>query len=337
MSRVSEARPCFVGVDVGGTNIKVGVVTDDGRAVSRVKIRTEAERGPQIGLANIYRAIEQALADASLTVDDLCAIGLATPGTMDIPAGMLLDPPNLPGWTNLPIRQIVSDHFGKPTILQNDANAAAYGEFWVGAGRDVSSLVLWTLGTGIGCGIILDHIVIEGRHSHGAECGHIIVQMDGGRLLPGTGQYGTLEAYAGAKAVVARCLEELESGRQSLIRTQLEAGERLTPLLIAQVAEQGDALANEIVMETARYLGVGTVTLMHTIDPAMVLFGGAMTFGGSQSELGRRFLQRIRDEVQLRAFPVPAAQTVIDFATLGGDAGFIGAAGCARLKYGRRT
>jgi glucokinase len=112
------------------------------------------------------------------------------------------------------------------------------------------------------------------------------------------------------------------------------AGQELTPLLIAQAAEQGDRLADELIMDTARYMGVGTTTLMHTIDPDMVLFGGAMTFGAGETELGRRFLQTIKDEVHIRAFPVPYAKTKLDFATLGGDAGYIGAAGCARLKFG---
>jgi glucokinase len=220
-----------------------------------------------------------------------------------------------------------------PTVLQNDANAAAYGEFWAGRAKDARSLVFWTLGTGIGCGIIIDHVIIEGAHSHGAECGHIIIEMTNGRLC-GTGQYGTLEAYASARALVARCEEALAAGRTSSISAHLAAGDNLTPLLIAQAAESGDRLCEDLVMETARFMGVGTVSLMHTIDPEMVLFGGAMTFGRTESGLGQRFLQEIRAEVKKRAFPIPAAKTIIEYASLGSDAGFIGAAGCARMKFG---
>src|SRR5262249_61034736 len=205
-------------------------------------------------------------------------------------------------------------------------NAAAYGEFWAGRAKEARSLVFWTLGTGIGCGIILDHLIVEGAHSHAAECGHIIIEMRNGRLC-GTGQYGTLEAYAGARAVVARCEEALAAGRTSSISAQLEAGEKLTPLLMAQTAEAGDALCDEIVMDTARYMGVGTVTLMHTIDPEMVLFGGGMTVGRNETALGRRFLQEIRTEVRKQAFPNPAAKTRVDYASLGGDRGELGAAG----------
>ncbi|MFN0198786.1 MAG: ROK family protein [Planctomycetaceae bacterium] len=325
-------RLLFLGIDVGGTNIKAGVVDQFGRTIAHTAVPTEADRGPETGLRNIYRAAEQALEKSDVKLDDIQVIGLATPGTMDLKAGMLLDPPNLPGWCNFPIRQRVHDYFGKQTILQNDANAAAYGEFWVGAGREAHSLVFWTLGTGIGCGIIIGDLIIEGEHSHGGECGHIIIQMDGGRPYD-TGQTGTLEAYAGGKSIVRRVEEALASGRTSSLKNLVEEGTPLSPLLIAQACEQGDALAEEIIMDAARCLGAGTTTLMHTIDPDMVLLGGSMTFGRDETDLGRRFLQRIRDEVQKRAFPIPYAHTKIDYATLGGDAGYIGAAGCAKLKY----
>jgi glucokinase len=326
-------EPIYVGIDVGGTNIKAGIVTHSGKSLAKTSLPTEAEKGIQHGLTVIYRTVEAALAQAGLAIGDVHAIGLATPGTMDIPGGWLLEPPNLPGWWNFSIRDTVGAHFQKPTLLQNDANAAAYGEFWTGAARDAHSLVFWTLGTGIGCGIIVDHLIIEGEHSHGSECGHIIIDMNSPRLSP-AGQNGTLEAFCGAKALVHRCEEALASGRDSILRERLAAGAELTPLLIAQAAEQGDGLADDIVMETGRYLGVGTTTLMHTINPSMFLFGGAMTFGRNETQLGRRFLQAIKDEVKKRAFHVPFERTTIDFATLGGDAGYIGAAGCARLKFG---
>ena len=335
MSASLPQPPYYVGVDLGGTNIKAGIVTHDAVSLSKVSVPTEADRGPEVGLKNIGRAVEQAVRESGLKLADLTAIGLATPGTMDIPAGMLLNPPNLPGWVNFPIRDRLADLFKLPVAFQNDANAAAYGEFWAGAAKDANSLVFWTMGTGIGCGIIINDLIIEGAHSHGAECGHIIIEMHNGRRAE-TGQYGTLEAYAGAKGVVKRCHETLATGRESSLRKLVEAGEELTPLLIAEAAEAGDAVANDVVMETARLMGVGTTTLMHTIDPDMVLFGGAMTFGRDETELGRRFLQTIKDEVRQRAFPVPYAKTTIAYASLGGDAGYYGAAGCARLKYGKR-
>jgi glucokinase len=333
MSTTNARAPFYLGVDVGGTNIKAGVVDDVGRPLSRVSVPTEAARGPQVGLENTARAAEMAIAESGLARGALRGVGLATPGTMDIPAGLLLDPPNLPGWTDFPMRDLLAQKLQLPTILQNDANAAAYGEFWAGGAKDARSLVFWTLGTGIGCGIILDDVIIEGAHSHAAECGHTIIEMNGRREC-GSDLHGTLEAYAGARGLVARCQEALAAGRESSIRKHLSSGEELTPFLIGQTAEAGDPLCHDLVMETARFMGVGTVNLMHTIDPEMVLFGGAMTFGGNKTPLGRRFLEEIRAEVRKRAFPIPAAKTVLEYASLGSDAGFIGAAGCARLKFG---
>jgi glucokinase len=324
--------PFYAGIDVGGTNIKAGVVDCDGNPLGKASVPTDAEKGAEHGIASIKRVFELALEESGVRKQEIRGIGLATPGTMDIPNGMLLDPPNLPGWNNFAVRQRTEAAIGIQTVLQNDANAAAYGEFWAGAAKEADSLVFWTLGTGIGCGIIIGDLIVEGRHSHGAECGHIIVQMEEGRLC-GTGQYGTLEAYCGAKALVKRCQEALNDGQHSLLSELIKQGQELTPLLIANAAEQGDQLADDLIMQTARYMAVGTVTLMHTIDPDMVVFGGAMTFGAETTELGRRFLQEIKNEVKKRAFPIPYARTTLTYASLHNDAGFIGAAGCAKLKF----
>ena len=238
--------PFYLGVDVGGTNIKAGVVDSEANSLSHVSLPTKPKLGPKIGLQTICEASRKAIEQSRLKVDDIRAVGLATPGTMDIPKGMLLDPPNLPGWTNLPLRDQLSEELGLPTTLQNDANAAAYGEFWGGMAREASSLVFFTLGTGIGCGIIIGDTIVEGAHSHGAECGHIIIEMNNGRRCP-TGQYGTLEAYASATALVKRCREALDAGRESAITAELENGEKLTPLLIGRMCDEGDELAEEMI------------------------------------------------------------------------------------------
>jgi len=336
MSGQPEQPAYYLGIDLGGTNVKAGVVDDSGTPLSRCSQPTEAKRGPEQGLDTICHTAQQAIAESQIDTEAIRAVGLATPGTMDIPAGMLLDPPNLPGWTNLPIRQRIADRLQKPTVLQNDANAAALGEYWAGAGRTAHSLVMITLGTGVGAGIIVDNKIIQGEHSHGSECGHIIIQMEHGRRCV-SGQYGTLEAYVSARALVERCVEGLPHNPQSAIHQRLANGETPTALLIAEVAESGDRFAFELVMDTARYLGVGITSLMHTINPNVFLIGGAMTFGRDESALGRQFLERVRGEVGARAFPVPYQNTPILFASLGGDAGYIGAAGCAKLKCERQN
>ncbi|MFM9964262.1 MAG: ROK family protein [Planctomycetaceae bacterium] len=329
--RAGFHSPFFMGIDVGGTTIKIGIVDDQGQSLSKVVVPTESHRPVEVGMANLERCARESVEHAGLTMDDIHSVGLATPGTMDISAGMLLTPGNLPTWHHFPIRQAVADCLKKPTVLQNDANAAAFGEFWIGTAQAVSSAVMWTLGTGVGCGIVIQDVIIEGQHSHGGESGHNIVQMDGGRKNV-DGRYGSLEAYCSATAVVKRCQEALDAGTPSLLTAQIAAGQPLSAKLIGAAAEAGDEFADQLIMETARVLGVATVTMMHTIDPSMIIIGGAMTFGRNDNPIGRRFLQRIKDEVKARAFPFLAEKILIDFAKLGGDAGYIGAAGCVRFK-----
>jgi glucokinase len=273
-------------------------------------------------------AVHQAIREAG--VPSVTRVGFASAGPMDLPAGRYTTPINLKGWEDFPIRDRVAYHSGLPVTFENDANAAAYGEFWVGAGRGLASLVLLTLGTGVGCGVILGGRVVRGEHSYGGESGHIILDFTDAARVCGCGRRGCLEAYASATAVIKRTREALSGGRRSSLSARLAAGEKLTPKLIAVEAEAGDEFSLEIVLETARYLGVGVVSLMHMLQPEGVFLGGAMTFGGQESPLGRRFLDRVREEVRRRALPHVARRTSIDLASLGGDAGVIGAAGVAR-------
>lgn len=332
--RKSSMQEFFVGVDVGGTNINAGVVTSSGRPLSSVVLPTEADKGPEHGLATIRQAIKDAIEQSPIRLRNISAIGLATPGTLDIPNGILLEPANLPKWRHIPIRQVIADHFDKPTTLQNDANAAAFGEFWGGAGRGAHSLVLWTMGTGIGCGLIVDGKIIEGAHSHGGECGFLYIQIENGKPCA-TGMKGTLEAYAGAAGFVERAQEALDSGKEStVLRKLVKSGAELTPLLIADAATAGDPLALGLIDDSARFMSFGTANLMHTIDPDVVLFGGNVTFGRNETELGRRFVTRVRENIRELSFPVPSSRVRIDYASLGGSAGFIGAAGCAWSHFG---
>ncbi len=319
-----SSSPYFLGIDLGGTNIKSGVVDDQGRPLSSISVRTEADRGPVVGLDNLVAAGNEAVRSSGLSWESIAAVGLGSPGTMDIDAGMLLEPPNLPGWDNLPIRQLLADRLKKPVVLQNDGNAAAYGEYWAGAGMNTHSLVMFTLGTGVGGGIVIGGTILQGRHSHGGECGHIVIEAVNGRQCS-CGAFGHLEGYASATAVVKRALETLEGTSAGSTLRSIEPHE-LSSRAIAAAAAGGDAIARKLMRDTAHYLAVGAVTLMHTIDPDIVLFGGGMIAAGPQ------FLEDIRSGVRTMAFPVPAARTRIDYARLGSDAGFIGAAGCARMK-----
>jgi glucokinase len=322
--------PLFVGLDVGGTAMKAGVVDDGGQPLASVSLPTEAHRGQEFGLERMCETIRQAVVAAGLQMKDIAAIGVATPGTMDIPAGLILDPPNLKPWRNVPVRDHVQRTFELPTAFQNDANAAAFGEFWAGAGKEVHSMVMFTLGTGVGGGIIVGDLVLEGEHSHGAELGHMKIEITNPRQC-GCGRWGCLEAYASATAVVKRCQEALQQpGAKSSLEKFCPNMDNLTSRDIFDAAAAGDTLADRIVEETAYYLGVGTMNMMHTIDPDMVVFTGGMIAAGED------FLNRIRKYVNQLAFPVPAEKTQICYARLGSDAGFIGAAACGRQLYQKK-
>jgi glucokinase len=188
---------------------------------------------------------------------------------------------------------------------------------------------MFTLGTGIGCGIVVEGTILEGRHSHGAECGHIVIQMENGRQCS-CGAYGHLEAYASATALVKRAAEALQLDKSPSALRQIDPHE-LSSRAISKAADAGDPLAQRLMRETAHYLAVGAVSVMHTIDPDLVLFGGGMIAAG------QAFLDDVRRDIKDMAFPVPAARTRIEYAHLGSDAGFIGAAGCARQAFGPKA
>jgi glucokinase len=327
MEQSRPAAPLYLGVDLGGTNIRAGVVDDTGRVLSRTSLATEAEKGPDHGIARICAAARQAVLSAEVTLSDIRAIGVGSPGPMDLKAQIIIDPHNLPGWLNLPLARRVGANLGLAAVLQNDANAAALGEYWVGAGKGTNSLVQLTLGTGIGCGIVIDGKILEGEHSHGGEAGHQRIALERPRLNT-TGLYGSLEAYASATAVVERTREALEAGEPSQLADKIAAGEKLTCELVFLSADAGDKLAERMVDETAFYLGIGAANLMNIIDPDIVVFSGGMIAAGEP------FLNRIRKYARENALPVPRAKIELVYAKLGDNAGIIGAAACARAKFG---
>jgi len=332
VSAPDAKMPLFAGIDVGGTNIKIGLVDDLGRTLAYHTVPTQPDRGPEDAAKRMGEGVRQVAEQSGAPQEAVAYVGLATPGPLDLKTGMLLTPGNLPGWWNFPIRDRVSAHCQLPVRYANDANAAAYGEFWSGAASEFHSMVLLTLGTGVGGGIVVGDTLVEGAHGCGGECGHILVDSSPDARRDSLDKAGSLEAYCGAYAVVGRTNDLLDAGRKSSLAEIRKEGE-IAPLDIFEAAEGGDSLAREIVMQTAHYLGLGIVTLIHTIDPDSVVLGGAMTFGGAGHPLGEEFLQGIRDVVRPRLLDALREVLQIEFAQLSGDAGYIGAAGLARLRY----
>ena len=323
--------PFFVGIDVGGTNIKIGLVDDEGRTMGFTSIATEEPKGPDDAMARVAQAFQRLVVERGLSKDTIVRAGLGTPGSQDIKSGMLIQPPNHPHWWNFPIVACLESKIGMAVSYANDANAAAFGEFWVGTGQKHGSMALLTLGTGVGGGIVIDGHLVVGANSFGAECGHILVDNSpGARLCTWGGGRGQLEAYASASALVAIAKERLLAGKESTLQGSIES---VSAKRIYEAAEAGDSFSIELIDETAMYLGIGITNIVHTVDPGLVVLGGAMNFGGKPSPVGRRFLEGIIQSFRERTFEYVASGTTIDFAVLGGDAGYLGAAGIARQTF----
>ncbi|MDR1382228.1 MAG: ROK family protein [Planctomycetaceae bacterium] len=339
ISRKEAKSPFFVGVDLGGTNAKIGIVDDNGHTLSYVSMPTEVEKGPVDATRRMSDAILSAIRQAGLTHEEVVRVGLGSPGTMDIPAGKLVKPGNFPGWENFGIRDTLSEFCAIPVSFENDANAAAFGEYWTGSAKEFNSILLFTLGTGVGCGLVIAGRTLVGENSHGGECGHNIVDPSPHARMCNCGLRGHLEAYASATGVARRTFDLLEAHIPTSlldrvnVETMTTLDKRKLPKMVYEEAKAGDQLSLEIIRETAWWLAIGTVTLLHTVDPQCVLLGGAMTFGGKGDPIGEMFLETFTDEIKKRTFPVLAERIVIKFAELGGHAGYLGAAGVARADY----
>lgn len=334
LTDVSAAQaPFYWGVDVGGTGIKLGLVDDVGQTLAFDRMPTREPEGPTAAMQRVAAVIGDC--EERLGVSgDVQRIGLGAPGPMDLPAGLLVAPPQLPSWWDFPIRDTLGKLLQRPVSFLNDANAAAYGEFWLGTGKDASSMILLTLGTGVGGGIIVDGELVNGVNSFGSECGHIIVDPSpSAQMCVWGGGRGQLEAYASASAVVQRTRTRLTEGAESSLSGLLGGGDsELTAKKVYESAAAGDKLALEIVDETAHWLGIGITSLVHTLDSGSVVLGGAMNFGGGDCSIGQRFLNGIIEEFRVRTFENVFQGTTINFASLGGDAGYLGVAGYARKE-----
>jgi len=313
----------YVGIDLGGTNIKVGLFTPKMALIDQDSSHTEVERGFDHVMEQIAAAVRAVCDRNGLSAAGVRAVGIGCPGPIDVARGLVVVAPNFPGWRDLPVRDTLRGKFGGvPTVLENDANVAAYAEFRVGAGRGAGSLVMITLGTGIGGGIVIDGHVHRGATDTAGELGHVTVEV-GGRQC-GCGRRGCLEAYASATGTVARFREALGQGRASSLAVSGAAPDDITAKDIFDAAAAGDALAAEIVDVTARYLAVGCDVIVNLIDPDVIVLTGGMVAAG---ELLMGPVERYAREL---FFPRPKTHTRLALTELGGDAGIIGAGLCAQ-------
>ena len=304
-----------LGVDLGATNAKVGLVTADGRVVRRCVMPTEPRQGPVATVDRVCRAARGLMKEADIAARQVRGAGVGTPGSVEAESGVLLYWPNVPSWRGVPLRRLFEGRLGMPCAVENDGNAAALAEHWIGVGRGLSSLVLLTLGTGIGGGIVLDGHIWRGSSGAAGELGHMTIDPAGPSCS--CGGRGCLQAYAGATAMVRRMKQALAAGEASVL---LGSRDELTAELIHQAALGGDTAARRNIRETGRYLGVGVSNLMHLLNPQAVAFSGGVTAAGPM------LMEPLWDEVACRTLEASRRGVRIAFSAVPEDAGIIGAA-----------
>ena len=323
---LADGKKWILGVDLGGTNIVVGALPIDGGDGAMVALRsvpTEAHRGAKFVVDRIVGLIrevrEEVLSKHGGEPGDFAGVGIGSPGPLDRVTGTVINTPNL-GWRNFPLRDLIANAAGLPATLDNDANCATYGEWWLGAGRNVDTLMGLTLGTGIGGGIVLNGEIFHGVSDAAGEIGHMTIDSTGRKCK--CGNYGCLEAYASGPAIALRAMEGIESGAESLLPALVDGKlDQISAATVYEAVVLGDPYANEVMRETAKFLGAGVANMINILNPEMIVIAGGVTRAGDH------LFVPLRAEVRRRAFRSAEERCQIVSGKLPGTAGVIGAAG----------
>ncbi len=309
---------CYVGLDLGGTNIKGALVGADGTLLARRSVPTRSG-----GATPVIKQFADLVADLGGAAGNqrVGGVGVAIAGPVDADRGHVHAATNIPGWEDIPLGRQLGEATGLPVAVDNDANAAAFGEYWAGTGSDgaIQHLIMLTLGTGIGGGVISDGRLVRGAFDAGTELGHVIVEPAGRRC--GCGQRGCVEAYASASATVRAAEARIGEGERSSLGAVREAGEELTSRAIFDAAESGDAVAAEVVGETIDRLATACVSLCRVFDPQQIVFGGGVAAEGED------LLGPLRERFRAHSWSLLPDRVELVTTALGNDAGTIGAAG----------
>ncbi len=315
--------PYIIAVDLGGTQIRAALCSPDGQIFRRVAKLTLAQEGQEAVIERIGRAISEAMEGAA--TGEMAGIGIGAPGPLNPTTGILLRAPNLPGWFNVPLRTLISERFGRPTFLGNDANLAGLAEATYGAARGISDVIYLTISTGIGSGIITGGKMLLGSHGLAAEAGHIIVQPDG--LLCGCGGHGCLETVAAGPAIARDVVARIEAGKKSKV-SKLVGGDlkKVDARVVSEAAQAGDKVAINAFHRAGEYLGLGIVSLLHLFNPRMIVLGGSVT------KAGALLFDPMQKIIEKRAQPPYLEGLSIAQAALGDDVGLLGAAALAKTE-----
>lgn len=305
--------------DLGGTHLRAGTVNYQGQVHYRLKVSTPKAEKPDEIVWALISAARECQEKASAQGKLISAVAVAVPGTVDVQQGVVIKAPNVPSLDGFRLGPALEAELGWPARLENDANAAAVGELWRGAGRDHETIICLTLGTGVGGGIILEGELWRGADGSAGEIGHMGVDPFAG-VPCGCGSRGCLEVYASATAIVRMTREEIPNYPQSSLRVV----ENLTAESIYEAGTRGDELALEVFQRMGVYLGIGIANLVNLINPELIVVGGGVANGW------QLFEQQMHQQVLERAFPLPARSVKIVRAQCGDDAGLLGA---ARLAF----
>ncbi|MCD6552406.1 MAG: ROK family protein [Chloroflexi bacterium] len=307
----------IVAVDLGGTQIRTALCREDGTIIKRISDLTRAAEGLDAVLDRLIGSVYAVLPDR---VEDVEAIGVAAPGPLDPRTGVVISAGNLPGWTNVPLKNILEREFGVPAYAGNDANVAALAEQRFGAGQGIHDLVYITVSTGIGGGIIVDDRMVLGSRGLAAEVGHQIVFPDGPRCT--CGGKGCLEAISSGPAIAAYAVERISAGEPSVLTAMVDGDlNRITARLVNEAAQAGDALAQQAFHRAGFYLGLGIISLMHILNPAIFILGGSVALHS-----GNLLWEPMHKVIRERAMsPLYWEHTPIVPAALGDDVGLLGA------------
>ena len=314
-----------VGVDIGGTNITAGLVDREGKIIARSHRPALATEGPAATLGMVKEAIREVLGQAGVALDQVTGIGMGVPGLHRSAEGICLFSPNLAGWRNVDVVGPIRDELGLATYMLNDVKTATLGEHRFGAGRGYDHMVMITLGTGIGGGVISDGQLRLGSSEGFSEVGHMVIEVDG--PLCTCGNRGCWEALAARDAIIRRMIFALATGRPSRLAEAIEYDQsQITPALVAEYAAQGDPLAAQVWEESMMYVGVGVVNLVTLYNPQVLVIGGGI------AQAGDLVFAPVLRTVKARAHMVPASSVKIVPSALGEDAAVVGGA-CLVLAY----
>ena len=293
-----------IGVDLGGTNIKIGIVTDKGKIIKQTSIKTEAEGGPKKVISNIQKGIEEILVKNKIKIQ---GIGIGCPGVVSTKKGIVENAPNLPGWKNIKLGSILKNKFGYKVHLENDANAAAIGELIFGAGKKFKSFVMVTLGTGVGGGIVFNKKIFRGEFGAAGEIGHISIDVNGPKC--NCGSTGCIEAYAGNSYLKEKIRSELNNYPESRVWKLIENDlTKVSPRTIQAAAEKNDAYSRFVIDRMGRQLGVALASLSNLLDISTFIIGGGVAgFGKPLFDSTRiTITQRVLSSLRSRVLVIPA-------------------------------